>query len=104
MRLQTKEVDPLTRRVRRRWDRPRTPFERLVSSGCLSSDTISRLTELYERTDPLTLRQQIERDILALFALPGAQPDQSEDVFATLDRPFTTSRKEEAIRLGDVIK
>jgi hypothetical protein len=105
MRLESKVVDPVTSRVRRRWDEPRTPFERVVTSGCLNDLIIAMLTRLYDRTDPLLLRQQIEDDIVALFSLPAALPGQTEDLFATLDVPLSIPiGKEEAVALGDVIK
>jgi len=105
MRLQSKTVDPLTGRVRRRWDDPRTPFERVVASGCMHPETIRQLTQLYDHTDPLILRQQIEDQIVALFSLPGAHPGQTEDLFATLDVPLSIPiGKEVAMPLGDLIK
>jgi hypothetical protein len=105
MRLQSKVVDPVTSRVRRRWDEPRTPFERVVARGCLNAPIIAMLTRLYDRTDPLLLRQQIEDDIVTLFSLPGALPGQTEDLFATLNVPLSIPiGKEEAMALGDVIK
>lgn len=105
MRLQSKEVDPETHRVRRQWDAPRTPFERLVASGCVAEALVAMLSRLYARTDPFALRQQLEDDILALFALPGACPGQSEDLLATLDVPLAIPiGKEAAVAPSDVIK
>jgi len=108
MRLTHKTYDRETQRVRRHWDRPRTPFQRLLASGTLSAAVADQLQRLYDQTDPLTLRQELQEDVRALFALPGAQADRSEDVFATLlpDHPLytTTRRKEEVLLSGDVIK
>ena len=108
MRLTHKTYDRETQRVRRHWDRPRTPFQRLLASGTMSAAVADQLQRLYDQTDPLTLRQELVEDVRSLFALPGAQASRSEDVFATLlpDHPLytTTLRKEEALLSGDVIK
>lgn len=90
-RLQSKEVDPATHRVRRKWDVARTPFERLVASGLLDQEEeqIARLRGVWERSDPLRLREQILADVVALFELPGAQPGRTEDVFPTLALPLS---------------
>ncbi|MGC9359791.1 MAG: integrase [Anaerolineae bacterium] len=108
MRLTHKTYDRETQRVRRCWDAPRTPFQRLLASGAMSSAEADELQRLYDRTDPLTLRQELEADIRAIFALPGAQAGRSEKVFATLlpSHPMYTPkpREEEALLLGDVFK
>ena len=108
MRLTRKTYDRETQRVRRYWDTPRTPFERLLASGIMNVAVADQLQRLYDRTDPLTWRQELEADIRAIFALPSARAGQSEDVFATLlpTHPMytPTQRKEEARPLGDVFK
>ena len=46
-------------RTRRKWDEPKTPYERLVATGVLSQEQQQRLQQLYEQTNPLQLRQAI---------------------------------------------
>jgi hypothetical protein len=108
MRLRCKTYDHENHRVRRTWDTPRTPFERLLASGVMSSAVADELQRVYDRTDPLTLHQELEADIRAIFALPGGQSDRSENVFATLlpNHPMhmPTPREEEAVLLGDIFK
>lgn len=108
MRLTHKTYDRATQRVRRYWDRPRTPFQRLLASGTMSAAVGDQLQRLYDQTDPLTLREELEDDVRTLFALPGAHAHRSEDVFATLlpDHQMytTTPRKEEALLSGDVFR
>jgi len=48
-----------------------------------------RLKAVWERSDPLGLRESILHDILALFALPGAEPGRTEHVFETLGLPLS---------------
>jgi len=71
-------------RVRRHWDRPRTPFQRLLASGAMRVTVADQLQRLYDRTDPATLRQELEAYIRAPFALPGPQWGRRESVYATL--------------------
>ncbi len=108
MRLTCKTYDLERQRVRRTWDTPRTPFERLLASGVMSSAVADELQRLYDETDPLTLHQELEADMQAIFALPGAQSGRSENVLATLpaNHPMYTPtlREEEAVPLGDVLK
>jgi len=108
MRLMRKTYDHETQRVRRYWDTPRTPFDRLLASGAMSAAVAHQLQRLYDRADPLTLRQELETDVRAPFALPGAQRGRSESVYATLlpSHPMyaSTPRKEEALLPGDIFK
>lgn len=104
MRLVGKSTHPQTGRVQRHWDTPRTPFQRLVASGCLGTTTLPQLTALYEATDPLALRQQLEQDLDALWRLPGARPGQRENVLDTLELSLNSPiGKEDALPLGDII-
>lgn len=71
-------------RIRRRYDRARTPFERLCESGVLDPDQRQRLEKLYERTNPRQLRLHIYSWLDQLLGLPGAQGDVTENIFDTL--------------------
>ena len=46
-------------KVRRRHDQPRTPYQRLLSTGILSTQQKQRLASLYSQTNPLRLRSDI---------------------------------------------
>lgn len=54
-------------RVRRKWDQAQTPFERLKATGMLAPAQQERLQALYERTNPLALRQDIYQRLAALW-------------------------------------
>ena len=88
-RLKSKEVDPETHRTRRRWDEARSPYDRLLASGILDEDMVARLAAVWDRNDPLRLRERILADIEALFDLPGARPGHTEDIFETLELPLS---------------
>jgi hypothetical protein len=57
MHLSEKIVDG--ERTQRKWDEPKTPYERLLATGVLSQEQQQRLQQLYEQTNPWQLRQAI---------------------------------------------
>ncbi len=46
-------------KLRRVWDEPKTPYQRLKQQGVLDREVEQRLDELYEQTNPRQLRQRI---------------------------------------------
>jgi hypothetical protein len=88
------QVDGRSRCVRH-FDAARTPFERLCAAGVLSPDTREKLTQMHLETNPRQLRQRIYAQIDRLFALPGARPGITEDIFETLT--VLSPGKEEAV-------
>jgi len=70
--------------VKRRHDQARTPFDRLCETGVITDEHKELLTALRAQTNPRQLRQEIYTLIDQLFALPGAQPSVSENVYQTL--------------------
>lgn len=91
MRLVHQTTHPETGRVRRTWDVARTPFERLREAGVLTPTKEAALETIYRETDPLALHRDLERLSVALFALPAAQPDQTENVHLTLTAALETT-------------
>jgi hypothetical protein len=73
-----------TRRTQRRFDTPRTPFERLCATGLLDAACQARLQRLRDQTNPRQLRQAIYDLIDQLQAQPAARPGQTEPVRQTL--------------------
>jgi len=88
MNLVDKEVLPPSEgqpgRVRRRYDEPRTPFDRLCATEAITPELRERLERLRDRTNPRQLRQEIYDLIEQVLSLPGAVPGQPEDVRLTL--------------------
>ncbi len=54
-------------RVRRKWDKAQTPYQRLLATGVLSQEQQARLQALYEQTNPLLLREEIYTGLAALW-------------------------------------
>ena len=65
--LTSKEV--MDGKLKRRWDRAQTPYQRLLASGVLSEEQATRLGQLYAATNPRQLRQDIYRAIEQLWQL-----------------------------------
>lgn len=60
-------------KVRRKWDRAQTPFERLKATGLLSTAQQERLQTLYDQTNPLALREEIYARLAAIWDLRSEQ-------------------------------
>jgi hypothetical protein len=65
LRLSEKLVGPDD--IKRKWDLAQTPYQRLLATGTLSAQQQARLQTLYEQTNPLHLREEIYRDLAALW-------------------------------------
>jgi hypothetical protein len=71
-------------RVKRRYDDPRTPFDRLCATEALPQQWKEELMALRDSTNPRHLRRQIYDLIDQIVALPRAIPGATEDVYQTL--------------------
>jgi hypothetical protein len=74
-------------KVVRKHEDVRTPFQRLCAIGALDPAVQRQLEQLYDRTDPLLLHQEIDGLLEQLFRLPCSLQGHTEDVFATLAYP-----------------
>jgi len=61
-------------RVTKRYDRPRTPYQRLLASGSISVDTQARLDTLLDRVNPASLHRRIEDLLVRLWRLSEETP------------------------------
>jgi len=90
MRLREKIILPTgdrSSRIKRRFDQPRTPLDRLCATDALAQPQIDQLLALRDQVNPRRLRQAIYDQIDFTFSLPCAQPGVTEDVFQTLSQP-----------------
>ena len=69
MHLESKEVGG-GNLIRRRWDEARTPYERVLAAGVLSTEQQARLTGLNAATNPRKLRREIRQIIETLWEEP----------------------------------
>ena len=58
--------------VVRHWDQAQTPYERLLATGTLSAEQQTRLQALYDQTNPMVLRNEIYRQLAALWDIPAS--------------------------------
>jgi hypothetical protein len=65
--------DLVNGKLRRRWDRAQTPYQRLLASGVLSPEQEARLTRLYTGTNPRQLREAIYQALARLWQKPEVQ-------------------------------
>jgi hypothetical protein len=87
MHLIGKEVVPQDgkpARVKRRYDKARTPFDRLCNTHAILPEHRPQLEALRDTTNPRRLRQEIYDAIEQLFTLPAAVPGVAENVHFTL--------------------
>ena len=89
MRLQEKEyVSHL--QYRRKYDRAKTPFDRLKEKNILKENIRLQLEALRDQTNPMTLRYQIDTLISHLLSLPPLDQDETVNVFETLIKEVDT--------------
>jgi hypothetical protein len=89
MRLQEKEyVSPL--QYRRKYDRAKTPFDRLKQKNILKENIRLQLEALRDQTNPMSLRYQIDTLISHLLSLPPLDQDETVNVFETLIKEVDT--------------
>lgn len=67
MKLLSKER--IKSRMVRKFDTPKTPYQRLLAWGGLSKEAETELNNTYERIDPFALSEGIERKLKAIFQL-----------------------------------
>ncbi len=76
MRLEEKQMLPRedgTYRVKPKYDRAQTPFQRLCNTSAISQETKDRLTALRDQTNPRQLRKEIYQLLDDLFSLADQQ-------------------------------
>jgi hypothetical protein len=87
MRLQEKVVVPQPgrhSRIKRRFDKAQTPFDRLCASGALDQDRKKQFQQLRRSTNPRQLREEIYALLDKFFDLPNAAQGSTQDVYLTL--------------------
>jgi hypothetical protein len=92
MRLAEKIIIPPTggqpARVQRRYDQPRTPFDRLCETDAISDQQREALIALRQSINPRKLRQEIYALRDELFSLPNAVARVTQNVHQTLHYPW----------------
>jgi hypothetical protein len=74
--LSTQRVGP---RVRKRYDAPQTPYQRVLAAGLLTPDQREALRTQFEAVDPIALARQIAQtlDVLWKLAVPRPTPQEA---------------------------
>ena len=71
-------------RIKRRFDRARTPLDRLCETDAISEEQKHQLRALRDQTNPRQLHRELYQLLDQIFDLPGAVPGQTENVYETL--------------------
>jgi len=80
--------------IKRRFDRARTPFDRLCETDAISEQQKQELRTLRDQTNPRQLRRDIYQLLDQIFLLPAAVPGETEDVYETLFTPLESQERE----------
>jgi len=75
-------------RIRRIYKDTLPPFDRLSKTNILSPEKQGELEALRRQTNPMVLRQEIQNLIDQLYASPGLQEGQVEDVRLSIFTPL----------------
>ena len=70
--MQLQEKQRQGARVRKVYDAPRTPYRRLLELGVLSQHQQKRLGQQYQRTNPVKLLKDINKELDRLWLLADA--------------------------------
>ena len=73
-------------RIKRRFDKAATPFDRLCATKAISPEQKERLQALRDQTNPRQLRQEIYDLLDYIASLPCAVPGVTQDVYQTLTK------------------
>jgi len=65
-------------KIRKRYETPKTPYERLMESSSLSIEQKQKLQAQYEGLDPFELKLQIEKNLKLLFQIIRTDQKRSE--------------------------
>ncbi len=79
-------------RVRRRYDAPKTPFERLIGLGALTQAQVATMKAERDRLDPFALSAAVESKVAAILRMPSgpvAKRVVSSSLLAAIQAPYS---------------
>lgn len=65
-------------RLKRRWDKALTPYDRVLASEILRPDQQAQLTAMYSQTNPRRLRREIYRELEQMWEHPNQQSNKRQ--------------------------
>jgi len=63
------EKTRINSKYKRKYDKPKTPYQRLIESDAISDEIKSTLNSRYQKLDPFKLKASVERKLKAIFKL-----------------------------------
>jgi hypothetical protein len=100
MRLKEKrwpQKDGDASRVKRRYDRACTPFDRLCATDAINQEQKEQLQAFRNQINPRQLCREIHELIDYIFSLPGAVPGTTENVRRTLMSHASTDQDQDSL-------
>jgi hypothetical protein len=82
-------------RLKRRYDQPQTPFQRLCATGLLDEAQEQTILRLRQTLNPRQLRREILALLEQIKALPNTPPDEQPDVWLSLSKYRPCAQKGE---------
>ena len=67
-------------RLKRRWDKARTPYDRLLASEVLEPPQQARLATMYSKTNPRRMRREIYQELQRMREWPNSQRNNPQRV------------------------
>ena len=86
VKLKTKER--IGAKYRRRYDKPQTPYQRLVASRRVAKEAKKTLREVYESLDPFELKERIEKGLKTIRAIRIAPESTTHEPLTTVTTGF----------------
>ena len=66
-------------RYQKKYDEPKTPYQRLLNSGCLTKDQTEKLQKIKTTLNPITLKKEIEKKLKKVFGLLRQMGKEEEE-------------------------
>jgi len=92
-------------RIHRKYDKPKTPYQRLVESNVLDEGTKIQLQTLYGQLNPAELKREIDRKLILLYK---AYQEKNNNLKVAIDKRLqpttTTFLSKSKVNFGKIIK
>lgn len=67
-------------RTKKKYDKPQTPYQRLIASDCLTHTQKEKLQATFHRLDPFDLQKRLQKKLKLLFRLINIYPKQRKAI------------------------
>jgi hypothetical protein len=100
--MKLREKTRVGSKLKRRYDEPQTPLERLLNCPQADSAKIEELKKLRQRTDPFELAKRVEQKLEQIYQMAHRRIDPSPQATQPKAQPLTRIEKETIDRLSKI--